>query len=377
MKPRFRQQDDDTGLDSLLDTMTNVVGILVLVLIVTQLGVRSKVDSITAQSTVTEQDVADAQADLDDQTRELQELEQLATAVSSIDIAAEQQRLQRMQEQLETTRQNIEQQLQTINEHSMQIEADRERAAELQKEMEDNAARRAELDAALQQAVTRQSELKSLLDETPDRGADAPPDTVLRIPNPRPAPEDAQEATFICVQQRLFPLRLQYHRQYAEEAAKQIITSRQLNLDPQAGIDADAFTPLFTKLESPAGDEFFRAEYYVADNRWPRIRFHPRFDNGYPERALKRAGTDVRELISSLDPQKFFCRFHVLPDSFEIYETARRIVTGQQLLAGWEPQAENWMLTTSVPGIELGPPRPKPPPPVNPPPPRKPPNVID
>ena len=43
------EEDDGDGLDSLLDTMTNVVGILVMVLIATQLGVKDAVDRI-AQS---------------------------------------------------------------------------------------------------------------------------------------------------------------------------------------------------------------------------------------------------------------------------------------------------------------------------------------
>jgi len=43
---RPRQEDDDGNLDSLLDTMTNVVGILVIVMIVTQLGVRDAVKRI-------------------------------------------------------------------------------------------------------------------------------------------------------------------------------------------------------------------------------------------------------------------------------------------------------------------------------------------
>lgn len=47
MKPRPKSDDDDGGgLDSLLDTMTNVVGILVMVLIATQLGVKDAVSRI-------------------------------------------------------------------------------------------------------------------------------------------------------------------------------------------------------------------------------------------------------------------------------------------------------------------------------------------
>ena len=45
---RRRKQEEDAGaMDSLLDTMTNVVGILVIVLVVTQLGVGDAVQRIS------------------------------------------------------------------------------------------------------------------------------------------------------------------------------------------------------------------------------------------------------------------------------------------------------------------------------------------
>ena len=50
---RPRNDDDDGGgLDSLLDTMTNVVGILVMVLIATQLGVKDAVTRISDSDVV-------------------------------------------------------------------------------------------------------------------------------------------------------------------------------------------------------------------------------------------------------------------------------------------------------------------------------------
>ena len=70
-------------------------------------------------------------------------------------------------------------------------------------------------------------------------------------------------------------------------------------------------------------------------------------------------------------------RFYVLPDSFDVYLTARRVLADAGVLAGWEPQPETWTYTAGIGGgIELGPPRPKNP---NPPPakPTKPANVID
>jgi len=375
MKRRFQQDDEDSGLDSLLDTMTNVVGILVLVLIVTQLGVSDKVANITANFKVTEQEVETARDDLKTQNNRLEKLRKQEKEVSSINIEDERRRLERMKEQLTSGRLKAEQQKQQINEFNLRIDADRRRAAELEKEITDNKAKRNQLDAAIKEALTQRTKLTSMLDTLP-RNPEQKTSRV-RIPNPRPAPPGAKEATFVCAGNKLFPLRLTHHRNYASDAAKQIIASQNLDKNPAIGIDPAKFTELFTQLESPPDEAFFTAEYYVAGNRWPRIRFHPNLENGFDPAMLGRSGSRIRKLIDSLSPKAFFCRFYVLSDSFEVYVAARRATTRHRLLAGWEPQAENWTLTTSVPGVELGPPRPKPPPPKNPPPPRKPANVID
>jgi hypothetical protein len=375
MKRRFKQDDDDAGLDSLLDTMTNVVGILVLVLIVTQMGVKEKMADITANSTVTAEEVETAQADLKKQQRELEKLRKQSKSVSSIDIQAERQRLERMNKQLASGQRDVEQQNKQINEFTLRIEGDRKRAAELEKEIKDTEAKRKELDAELKTSLVERTKLTALLEELPRNPT--PKISAIRIPNPRPAPKGAQEATFICAGDKLFPLRLVHHRKYAEQAAKQLIADQNLTGAAATGIDPVKFTELFTQLESPPDEGFFTAEYYVAGNRWPRIRFHPKMEFGVEAKALSRPATKIRKLIGALDPKKFFCRFYVLADSYNIYVAARRTVTRQKLLAGWEPQPDTWTLSTSVPGVELGPPRPKPPPPKNPPPPRKPSNVID
>ena len=115
----------------------------------------------------------------------------------------------------------------------------------------------------------------------------------------------------------------------------------------------------------------------IAGERWPRMRLLPKEGRGADEQELRRPGSRVRKLLAQLDPQKFYARFYVLPDSFDIYLTARQIMADQGVLAGWEPQPQDWIFTAGVGGgIELGPPRPPNP---NPPPatPAKPANVID
>jgi hypothetical protein len=59
---RRRSSDEsEGGLDSLLDTMTNVVGILVIVLVVTQLGVGDAVRRITDAIQIDARQLAEAE----------------------------------------------------------------------------------------------------------------------------------------------------------------------------------------------------------------------------------------------------------------------------------------------------------------------------
>jgi hypothetical protein len=61
-----------------------------------------------------------------------------------------------------------------------------------------------------------------------------------------------------------------------------------------------------------------------------------------------------------VDIKKFYAQFNVLPDSFDIYITARRFFNDAEMLSGWVPQPEGWQYTSWITGgIELGPPQEK------------------
>ena len=255
----------------------------------------------------------------------------------------------------------------------------REKGAKLaeanRKEVEDTKKNRDELQAQLKNSLEQRAELKALLDKTPRRSAPAEA-KVVTIPNPRPAPEGARQALLICAGNRLYPMNVEPIRKDAELRSKQLITRQRLNLDPQAGIDPEKFDKLYSKFRYTQ-DDFFDVEYYVSGNRWPRMKLIPRESKGATEEELRRPGSRIRKILATLDPQKFYARFYVLPDSFDVYLTARQVLTEQNVLAGWEPQAQSWTFTAGVGGgIELGPPRPPSP---TPPPskPVKPANVID
>jgi hypothetical protein len=62
---RAKRDDEGGGLDSLLDTMTNVVGILVIVLVVTQLGVGDAVQRIVDSIQIDARKLAEAEKELE------------------------------------------------------------------------------------------------------------------------------------------------------------------------------------------------------------------------------------------------------------------------------------------------------------------------
>ena len=77
--------DEDGGLDSLLDTMTNVVGILVLVLIVTQLSVQDVVETVLEENQVDVQQIEEAKKQLEEKKKEVEDLERILVAPEDID----------------------------------------------------------------------------------------------------------------------------------------------------------------------------------------------------------------------------------------------------------------------------------------------------
>jgi hypothetical protein len=376
MKAPRKTDDDDGGLDSLLDTMTNVVGILVLVLIMTQLGVSETINEVTAKSKVTEADIEEAKEKLVALAEEKTELTEQTESLSSFDLEAAKEKLKRLQEMLDTRKKLLADQAKEANQFSLAIDQDRKTAAKNKKEIEDTKKKRMELQSGLEKSLERRAEIQALLDKTPRRSGPAP-SKVVTIPNPRPAPPGAKQVLLVCSGNRLYPMNIDGFRKDAELKAKQIITRQKLNLDPAKGIDPEKFEKVFTKLKN-ATDDFYNVEFFVADKRWPRIRVIPKEGRGATEQELRKTGSRIRKLLAQLDPAKFYATFYVLPDSFDVYLTARQVLAESGVLAGWEPQSETWVYSSWIPGgVELGPPRPPNP---NPPPkgpPKKPANVID
>lgn len=376
-KRRRTDDDDDGGLDSLLDTMTNVVGILVLVLIVTQMSVTEVVARITAENTIDEQALAELDQHLMQIKTEVSELEQIL--VDPLDIDADKQRdeLEKKKDLLQRRKALLKEKSKQKNDFTMKIQNDRKQAEQNIKAIADTQAKRDELKTLITSSLEKKAELEAMLDRTPM--VKAPADIEVSIPNPRPAPPGAKEFLLVCDDDRLYPANMDLVRADAKQKAETIIARFNLNRDPAKGIDPEAFKKVYEKLKEQ--DDFFNYEYYVQNDRHLRVRLVPREGRGALSKEVINPRSRIRtKYLGNVDITKYYARFHVLPDSYGVYVVARRLFAESGMLAGWEPQQEDWQLTTWVPGgIELGPPREKPKPDPNavPAPPPKPANVID
>jgi len=370
-------QEDEGGLDSLLDTMTNVVGILVMVLIATQLGVKDAVSRIADSDVVDAEAIEKAKAKLlltkNERDTILANLEDL----KPVDDNAMKVQLADLRRQLNETHTRIDNEKSVANQFALKIEQDSKKAEAAKKQLEqlaDANAKRESLQKELNVSLEEEAKIKALLDDTPVQ--EAPPPKVVTLPDPRPAPEGARQVTFLCSNNRVYPIAADDWRETIRTKAEFIVNSKRLDGGPSVGVNEDRFMKEFKKLSRTLRDDFVEVELYAA-GIYPRLRFTPKKNAGATQEEVLKPRSRFQRLLSVIDRNKYYARFIVLPDSYEVYLAARAVAAEQNLLAGWDPQPESWQYTTHLGGPILFGPKPPPDPNAKPAPPAKPQNVID
>jgi hypothetical protein len=386
----MRRQSTDEGeggLDSLLDTMTNVVGILVIVLVVTQLGVGDAIQRIADKMNIDPQQLAEAEQRLEAARKER---DMLLAAMDKEDPAENlaedyDQRLQELQLQIDNEQKKLDdlESLRQANEEQLSAKelalAD---AKKREEELEKIREKVEQLNREWTANDERMQQLQAMLAETPEQMA--PPPKEITLPNPRPAPEGIEQLIVVCANNKVYPLpappAIEQIRQAAQLKVPPTFTRVRRSFNPLTGEGAELFVKEFNERPLRDPDNYFEILLYDSGGT-PRLRFVPRETGGEDERAVKGSRSKFQLALNQINPNAYFIRFYVCTDSFDIYVTARRIVSDKNLLAGWEPQNAGWTYTTHLGGeFRLGPkPPPKPPGPAPPGPPKpvRPPNVID
>jgi len=375
--------DDDENMDSLLDTLMNVVGILIIVLVVTQMGVGDAVKRIGETMKVDPAMLQQTEEELLEKDRQQDRLETLVEDLQQVDEGKITKRLE------ELLQQNAERQKE-LDQLTAELQAkldENEKNTQLEAEIQENKALLEKLRQEILTAQEEEARLNALLDET--RPRQEMPAIEVNLPNPRPAPPEAEQILFVCSNNKLYPLNAKPFQQEGQEIGLKVIRSERLELhvpvtDSQKIFwlkDPKKFLQVFN--EHAPTDRYFRAELVAAGSS-PRLVFHPLEDAGETQRSINRASSRFRKQLKAVDASSFYIRFNVCADSFDVYAAARPIISRIGLLAGWEPQATEWKHTVGLGGtIRFGPPpkpkpKPKTPPPTpKPAKPKKPVNVID
>jgi len=335
---RRRKSGEAASLDSLLDTMTNVVGILVIVLVVTQLGVRDAVDRITTEKTneITQADIEAKKAEVAAAIAAREEVErQRKEVLQQIELVSKEGTDERLKEELEVLdgrlRWKRDDLTKIIEKRSGEKAAHLQKAAEARKAAEEFEKKEKELREKVLAAQEREAQILALLDNTPMR--EVVPAKVVNLPNPRKAPEGATPKHLICREGKLYPWDRDNLRKGAQQRAEQLVALRNLAANPKTGIDPKRLVPMFDKLR--LNDEWFLLKL-KANGRQPRLVFERKRNAGYTIEDLENPRGPYARILKSIDPSKHYLRFTVWTDSYDVYLTARRIATEHGLLAGWD-----------------------------------------
>jgi hypothetical protein len=379
MKRYPRIENEDDGLGSLLDTMTNVVGILVLVLIATQLGVKDAVDRISESDLVTPEALEQARETLKLTAQQRDILQTQLRDSRVTDSETVKVKLQDLRRQRDAAKQNLQQEQGIVNQFAVKLDGDKKKAATAKKTIADSLKAKeqyAVLSREVTQALEEEARLKALLSKTPVQKA--PPAKIVTLPDPRPAPKGVQPLYFLCTRNRVFPIADDDVRMVARKQAELIVKGKGLFGGPEVGVNKEGLLREFAKVAHDLPDKFFKVELY-ASGIYPRLRFIPSDKSGASLREIRTPRSRFHKMLNTVDPRKYYARFVVLPDSYEVYLAAREVMNRKGVLAGWDPQAADWQFTTHLGGSVLFGPKPPPPKP-NPNPPKTPPrpqNVID
>lgn len=359
-------------MDSMLDTLTNVVGILLIVLVTVQLSTQEAAERIAeavekidpAEIARIEQQAAESKAAADRAQASLDAAQQKPAgdpAAEAAKLEAQAAALEREARQAETKAAALE------REKAEKARALEKAAAEANRKATEAATAAA---TAVKEAETARQALAVELDKTPK--PIAPPAKEVRLPDPRPAPPNVKEFHVLCREGRIWLVDIPTLQEKAQKRADYVVRSKKLDPDGDTWLaDGKTFVEEFNK--APVKDEGFEMTVEIVSNRWTRLVLTRMKGRGEEiEEAVKPTGEFARAL-RRLKPETHVVRFFVWPDSFEAYLRARELTGERGYAAGWEPMTSPDEHRISLGRYAIGekpPPKPadpnaKPPPPPN------------
>lgn len=300
-----RKPKAEQSLDSLLDTLTNVVGILLIMMALMQLSVGERVAELRGiDPAATPKRIESLRAEFAEMTK---------------DVASLKHRLEAIQRNVSPVA------------TSPIVAEDKAGMAVLQtakSRHEKLTTERASLANELLKLEEKKASLLARLDKT--KPPPEPPTKIIRLPNPREAPPGTSQVTFIC----------RFGRIYLVEVDKQLRAANEL-IERAARIqpgrcDCAKAVAAYQRI-APEADRSGGCRWSLVDlGKVPHLKVDPLPDGGTATEEVARRNSLFQRQLRSFDPARAYLRFLVWPDSFETYLEARKATDRRRYLAGWQ-----------------------------------------
>ncbi|MBU62691.1 MAG: hypothetical protein CMI26_09335 [Opitutae bacterium] len=358
-----RKRDDGGSLDSLLDTITTVVGILIILLIVVQLGTESAVKRY-----VEEQKEEDSKGLMESTMKPLDRQKELLLAEKN-----------KLQLKLASENKEQEQVIKEISKLENELAAKKKAMPPVPPKLQNLRQEKTKLDKDKKAIEVKVKKVKGLLAKVPKPTGQTLSKEVS-LPDPKPAPPKAKPFRFLCRGGKIYPLD---DPRLINRVTQEI---QKAGIKPNKAKEYDGKKILAHFSKAKPGDPFFQAVPRVDGNK--RIIFDLRKKSaaGEDEAALAKTSSKYLASLKSISPKTHYLQFEVFEDSFAAYLSARDLASKRNFPAGWKPVSRGtdtdctlglwtiWDLGHAA--LMASRPRPKPPT-GKPAPAKKPPNVLD
>jgi hypothetical protein len=367
MAKRREHHEEELPFVALMDTMTNVVGVLIIVLVMIGVSLANSVKKIFSELP----DVTVAQLE--------QLLKKIADNTPKEDPKKIDEEIKKLEQQLKKDTEDLK---------TMDLSAEKQNVKlidldDLQKQLAEKKRQRNVRKEETDKLLAEMDKLKALLDTTPVY--QPPPATVVRLPNPKEIPQNAVMHRFLVTGGRVYYLN-------DESFMKSVVTEidknfKQLIHSEVAVKDANGFpvmvkergkdvpktktvldqtklVDLFTKR--PVQNRDLKVELVPSPNA-PRMpmRLVPNPTGGETTAQVKDPASVFQRLIRKLKSEPgSVVWFHVYKDSVDTYLAARDVADAVGVPVAWEIYG-NPYYQRNVQEYEVNytPPKPQPPPP--------------
>ena len=302
--------------------MTSVVGILIIILVVLQLGAKQAVQRIQSDPNLFPS-IKEASEKLSQAELELGTLKK-----ERIRLSAEREEL--------TAKIGGRPTLALKQKNTQQIQSMQPKPSnpQLAKEMATLKKKNSQLVTSSKTLEENLNQLEKKLSKLPKKSG-KPIVRSLRLPDPKEPRPGSKGYRFICQGGKVYPLDYGAWKKRVKDAVDKSGLKKN-----GAGELADSKAAVEHFKKKPISDAIFAAQPMYSDkSKLIYFRLVPKQTAGDLPASLGNSQSFFQKFLSKLDPQKSHILFTVFPDSFDAYLEARKILSQKGIPAGWSPSS--------------------------------------